>query len=170
MMGAVAEVIKRFAEWSEPRDGVVDNPFRLACALETPASEAEISDAWMSEAVPSELLDLWLACRQARLFEDIDYGQWGLMLLSPSASAERTRLERKERPDDLRRDDVVIGEFLGDQDVLVLAPSEGGQSRVLVALPLDGRSDWYPVASGIANFLDEYLASRGDKYWEQRRA
>jgi len=35
----------------------------------------------------------------------------------------------------------VIGEFLGDQELLVLAPSEIDRGHVLVALPLDDRTD-----------------------------
>jgi hypothetical protein len=63
--------------------------------------------------VPSDALDLWAACRQARLFQDVDYGQWGLALLAPSASETRTAQARVARPADLRPDDVVLGEFLG---------------------------------------------------------
>jgi hypothetical protein len=168
-MSAVSKALRKFAEWSEPRDGVGDSPFRLACTLGSPASNAEIRSAWALGEVPPELVELWLTCKQARLFEDVDYGQWGLLLLSPSASAERTRLEYKERPGEFWRDDIVLGEFLGDQELLLLAPSESDQSRLLVALPLDGRTDWYPVATSIAAFLESYLASHGDKYWEERQ-
>jgi hypothetical protein len=55
----------------------------------------------------------------------------------------------------------VIGEFLGDLALLVLAPSEPGDRRVLVALPLDDRHDWYPVASSLAQFLENYLQLDG---------
>jgi hypothetical protein len=100
------------------------------------------------------------------LFEDVDYGQWGLVLLSPTASARRTAEQRARRPDAYRSDDVVIGEFLGDLELLVMAPSEAGNRRILVALSLDDRHDWYPAGSSLAQFLEKYLRSHGDKYWE----
>lgn len=71
-----------------------------------------------------------------------------------------------QRPDAYRTDDFVIGEFLGDLDLLIMAPSEAGDRKVLVALPLDDRRDWYPAASSLAEFLEKYLQSSGMKYWE----
>jgi hypothetical protein len=118
--------------------------------------------------VPDEVTDLWSATRAARLFEDADYGQWGLILLDPQASRQRTEAERAERPQDMRDDDIVVGEFLGDQELLVFAPSEGGLRRVLIALPLDARTEWFGVASDLAQFLVSYFDARGDKYWEVR--
>jgi hypothetical protein len=88
------------------------------------------------------------------------------VLLSPAESARRTAAVRAERPDDLRDDDVVIGEFLGDQELVVFAPSQRGERRVLIALPLDRRDDWYGAASGLAEFLTRYRESEGEKYWE----
>ncbi len=167
-MTTVAEALHGFLDWLEPRDGIGDNPFRLACRLDPPASAEEVQTAWQDREVPIELSELWLTCRQARLFEDVDYGQWGLSLLPPATSAERTAFERQQRPDDVRPDDIVVGEFLGDQELLLLSPSEEDSRRVLVALPLDGRDDWYPAAGGLAEFLQQYLAHVGAKYWEQR--
>lgn len=165
-MTTVAEALSGFHDWHEPRDGIGDNPFRLACTLDPPASSEELRSAWPGQKLPDELVELWQTCRQARLFEDIDYGQWGLWILSPAASAERTARERDERPDDITPDDFVVGEFLGDQELLTFAPSEDGTRRVLVALPIDSREDWYPAAHSLADFLDQYLAHVGGKYWE----
>jgi hypothetical protein len=75
--------------------------------------------------------------------------------------------EHAARPADLRPDDVVLGEFLGDQELLVLGPSEAGQRRILVVLPLDGRDDWLGAAQDLGGFLDRYIDHAGDKYWER---
>jgi hypothetical protein len=103
------------------------------------------------------------------LFEDADYGQWGLVLLDPGSSRTRTELGRTTRPREFRADDVIVGEFIGDQELLVLAPFEEGLRRVLIALPLDERSDWSGAATSLAEFLDRYLKASGEKYWEARK-
>jgi hypothetical protein len=166
MAADVAEVLARFRAYEEPSDGIGDNPFRLACSLSKPATDDEIRSAWPDARMPAELVEAWSVSRESRLFEDVDYGQWGLVLLSPTASAHRTAEQRAERPDDYRPDDVVIGEFLGDLELLVMAPSEAGNRRILVALPLYDRPAWYAAASSLAQFLEKYLAAHGDKYWE----
>lgn len=145
-----------------------DSPFRLVSSISGPAAPGEVATAWRGRIVPGEVIDLWSATRAARLFEDEDYGQWGLLLLEPQASRQRTEAERSERPQDFRDDDIVIGEFLGDQELLVLAPSEVGLRRVLIALPLDARAEWFGVASDLALFLLSYFDARGEKYWEVR--
>ena len=63
---------------------------------------------------------------------------------------------------DFEATDAVVGEFLGDTDVLVLEVNGG----VLVALPLDPRTDWPRVASTLSEFLTPYLQAAGEKYWE----
>ena len=100
--------------------------------MDEPASEQEIASAWPTHTPPRELVEAWRTCRRARLFEDVDFGQWGLVLLSPRESTQRTAEELARRPDVFLDSDVVAGEFLGDQDLLVFADSEACDSRVLV--------------------------------------
>jgi hypothetical protein len=162
-MSRVRNLLAAFREFAEPRDGIGNSPFRLACTLDGPATESQILSAWETKAVPEDLLELWRTCREARLFEDVDYGQWGLRVLSPEESAQRTAAERAARPADVGPDDVVFAEFLGDQELLVRTTGDEG---ILVALPLDPRSDWYTAGHDIETFLERYLASFGEKYWE----
>src|SRR5882762_1022582 len=124
MAADVVDALDGFRSYTEARDGLGDSPFKLACSLDAPASDAEIASAWPARELPSDVLEAWSISRESRLFEDVDYGQWGLVLLSPAAAARRTADERFQRADAYRADDVVIGEFLGDQEFLVLAPSE----------------------------------------------
>jgi hypothetical protein len=166
MTADVTEVLASFSSYAKPRDGLGDNPFKLGCSLSRPATVEEIRLAWPALPLPAELIEAWSVSRESRLFEDVDYGQWGLVLLSPAASAERTAELRAKRAGAYRSDDVVIGEFLGDLELLVMAPSEAGDRRILIALPLDDRRAWYPAASSLAQFLRRYLGSHGGKYWE----
>jgi hypothetical protein len=107
-------------------EGSTSTPFKLVSTLSERAVADEVEQAWGGRDLPSDAVDPWAACREARLFEDVDYGQWGLALLAPSASAARTAQEREARPSEFGPDDIVLGEFLGDQELLVLAPSEKG--------------------------------------------
>jgi hypothetical protein len=98
---------------------------------------------------------------------DIDYGQWGLHILSPRACAARTAEEQAARTGDFDPCDLIVGEFLGDQDLLVMHPQTNGSAmQVLVALPLYGRPDWFNVGSSLEEFLRQYLVEVGEKFWE----
>ena len=87
-------------------------PLRLRITVGDPALSSEIDFVTRRGHVPDEVVDMWRVSRETRLFEDVDYGQWGLVLLSPKAALERTAWERKIRPDELLMNDFVIGEFL----------------------------------------------------------
>jgi hypothetical protein len=141
MAADVVQALNDFRACAEPRDGCEDSPFKLGCSLSGSVTNEEIASAWPGTALPEELVQAWWVSRESRLFEDVDYGQWGLILMSPAASAIRTAEQRAQRPSAYRPDDVVMGEFLGDLELLVMAPSEVGDRRILIALPLDERQD-----------------------------
>lgn len=159
------DAVERFRR--EPDAGNTDGPFTLRSSVSEPATSAAVATAWRGRVVPDEVQELWRVARSARLFEDVDYGQWGLELLDPVASKRRTDEARAARPDEHRAEDIVIGRFIGDLELLVYAPSEPGSRRVLVALPLDPRAEWWGVAENLADFLVTYFDADGDKYWER---
>jgi len=117
-MTQIASVRSRFHDERSPSGEQAGNPFRLVSRLSGPAMPSEIEAAWGGSKVPTEIVEMWLVCRDARLFEDIDYGQWGLAILDPETSAARSAHERAVRPSEFRSDDIVVGEFLGDQELL----------------------------------------------------
>lgn len=160
-MPTLSEVFAALTSWEQPPGG--DNPFKLSCRVDPGASADEIASASESE----DLRELWSTSRESWLFEDAEYGQWGLHLLRPAESAARTSAERAQRSDDLRPDDVVLGEFLGDAELLVYAPSEVGGRRYLIALPLDPREDWYAAGASAVEVLERLRDANGDKYWER---
>ncbi len=162
MANDIPDVLTSFDAFAELRDGVGSNPFKLVCTRTAPASLEEIEACW-SDGLSVELRQLWLTSRTARLFEDIEYGQWGLALLSPEEAAARTLEFRTARSHDAMPADIVCGEFLGDSDLLILS---GDGDGILVALPLDPRSDWYHPAPTLWSFLAKYREALGEKYWE----
>jgi len=163
-MSRVRDALTRFR--LAPNTAPTGNPFRLVSSVSPSATAIEVEAAWGPREMPDDVTNLWSACRSARLFEDADFGQWGLVLLDPQASRARTEAERLARQTDFRDGDVVVGEFLGDQELLVVAPSESGVRRVLIALPLDPRDDWFGAAPDLARFLEAYFDAGGNKYWE----
>ncbi len=156
----MADALHRYLSETHPV-----SPLLLRSTLKAAAEPGEIAVAWDVQDLPEDLIEFWLVARSARLFEDVTYGQWGLVLLDPDASARRSRAERANRPTDFSDRDIVIAEFLGDSDLLVYA--RGDQPpRILVGLPLDERDLWYGAADSLREFLDRFADAQGEKFWE----
>src|SRR5690606_20718304 len=78
---AIAVVVEQLRRDSGRTLEVAGNPFALQHAVDVDASTEEIRDAWPDhESLPPDIIELWTAARSARLFADVDYGQWGLDL------------------------------------------------------------------------------------------
>ena len=138
-------------------------PFPLSCAIgASPASGQPGID------VPAPLAEFWRFAGTARLFEDTAYGQWGLVLFSPEEATERTRAFRRERLLDYVSGDLIIGEFLGDSDLLLIRcdDEDDDYGHLLAALPIDTRENWFHAAGDFEVFLDKYEKAEGAKYWE----
>ncbi len=140
-------------------------PLRLASSLEGPASDEEI-DAAGIDGVPDELRALWRRCRTARLYGDVDYGQWGMVLLSPARCRELTQQYREISERDAAPGDLVVCEFLGDWERAIYARDAVGEPRVLIADPLECRADWSVAGPSLVALLQGFLVAAGDKYWE----
>lgn len=171
-MSAMTEVLSLYRTGGcppmEAPEGV-----RFESTLAAAATDDEIRTAWgdrvFTDRPLMETAELWREAREAYLFRDVTYGQWGLHLLPPAVAAELTHAEQGFRPDEHRPDDIVLGEFLGDTDLLVLAPSEPDPARrLLVAMPIDPRAEWYAVGPGLADFLRQLCTAGGEKFWEDR--
>lgn len=120
------------------------------------------------EPIPDDLREFWGAFSSSNLFEDVNYGQWGLEIFDYETSSQRTRELSLERPEDVARGDRVIGRFIGDLDLLVIRcdPRESDFGDVIVALGDGERKEWYRTASSLSSFLEEYASYDGQKYWE----
>jgi len=139
------------------------SPFRHGCRLAGPAEPAEIAEVWTVHARRAELERLWAETREAELYLDLDYGQWGLRLLSPQRLLERTRMSREGyHASEYREHDLCFAEFVGDSELLVLT----ADGTVLVALPLDGREDWPVAGDSIPDFLHRYRDADSALFWD----
>lgn len=162
----MSKLMDGFRRWAFVPDPADSDALELACEVAGPASVEEVREAWAGRDLPAEVAELWADSREAELFRDVNYGQWGLRILAPLASVEALEFQKRERPSDFASGDVVIGEFLGDLELLVYAPSEEGERRILVALEIDSRDEWYGVGASLEEFFKNYLQAQGDKFWE----
>jgi hypothetical protein len=141
-------------------------PMTFVCSLaDRPATKSEMSI--LPAGCPPELREFWSEVATARLFEDKEYGQWGLEILDPIKSVEATERFQRERQRESVYGDLVVGQFLGDSDVLIVRcdPNCTDFGNALIALPLDPRVDWDVVGISFGAFLERYVTSGGEKFW-----
>ncbi|MBN9388290.1 MAG: SMI1/KNR4 family protein [Chloroflexi bacterium] len=118
--------------------------------------------------LPPDLTRLWNRTAGLVLFQDITYGQWGLVLWTPDQVLIRHKEKLALHSEEFRPGDLIIGEFLGDTDLLVIRadPNATDFGSILIALPIDKRPDWYNPARSLNDFLEKFLESKGEKFWE----
>ena len=169
MKNSMQELIDRLANLSGHRarptysDGIC--PFQLITTVSRKDEEAR---AVSMRYVPDDVRAVWSEFDELKLFEDDKHGQWGLEIFNESEARLATEELIKTRANDFSSGDLVVGEFLGDSDLLIVRtnPSELDYGTVLVALPLDTRSEWYRPATTLAKFMAKYLDVEGEKFWE----
>jgi hypothetical protein len=175
-MGKVQSIVERLkAEWSSPRTATHagrEVPVPLMCSFRQPASEENLNSVAVEIVVPPSLLDFWRTSDGAVLFEDNEYGQWGLRLLSASAALSKTSTYATDRPTDYQPGDLVLGEFLGDSDLLIVRcdPALDSYGSIVIALPLDERADWDAASPNLETFLASYASTHGEKFWRRGAA
>lgn len=117
--------------------------------------------------VPIEFVEFYKLANGAYLFEDIVYGQWGLQLLDAFLIQEKTR-DFIEGNSDYLKGDLIVGEFLGDSDLLLLRtdPSKNDYGFMVIVTPLDSRNNWNYLELNFYSFITEYVSELGQKFWE----
>jgi len=144
-------------------------PLPLRCAVAPPRSyDRTAIESDLHVTLPEDLTILWERTSELRLFEDIRYGQWGLVIWGPAETVRMHPEEIRGWEEDWREGDLLVGRFLGDADRMVVrcnadAPDFGS---VLIRMPIDPRKDWPHVGSSLREFLGTHLARGGDKFWE----
>jgi hypothetical protein len=118
-------------------------------------------------SLPNDLQELWQKCNGLRLFEDKTYGQSGLIIWSPQKVAEQQKVLRRNS-DEFQDGDLVIGEFLGDSDLLVVRCEQNSNDfgKIIIALAIDHQADWYYLPYLLPEFLQKLVNSQGEKFWE----
>lgn len=88
---------------------------------------------------------------------------------SPDKVRLLTEKFRAQRAREYAAGDLVVGEFLGDSDLLIVRcdPAAADYGKIIVALPLDPRGDWYEVAESLGKFFEKYERAHGARFWEE---
>lgn len=117
-------------------------------------------------SLPDDLQELWQKCNGLRLFEDKTYGQSGLIIWSPQKVVEKQKTLRRNS-DEFQDGDLIIGEFLGDSDLLVVRCDQNFSDfgKVIISLPIDHRSDWDYLPYLLPEFIQKFINSQGEKFW-----
>jgi hypothetical protein len=156
--------------------GIVDStdesilmPMQCQVLPPQPWDKKTLEDS-LSITLPLTIINLWNQTSGLRLFEDITYGQWGLILWSPNQIIAEQEKRIAQRKEDFRPGDLVIGEFLGDADLLVLRCDETSPDfgNIIIALPLDSREEWDIAGLTLESFLNQLIVANGDKFWENQ--
>lgn len=120
--------------------------------------------------IPNDLQIWWENVSNAVLFKDVLYGQWGLNIVSIEMSKILSERQINNFPMDFYDSDVIIGEFYGDLELLFVNCKEGNDfGKVYVALEIDHRKDWPCVANNFTEFIQNYINTKGDKFWTTRK-
>ena len=117
--------------------------------------------------MPEDLQELWQKSNGLRLFEDKAYGHSGLTIWPPQKVLEQQQILRRDS-DEFQSGDLIIGEFLGDSDLLVVRCDQNSDDfgQLIISLPIDHRSDWYYLPYLLPEFLQKIINSQGEKFWE----
>lgn len=114
-------------------------------------------DSAVGVRIPQDLVDLWRRAGAIRLGKRVR--------LFPAARAvEATVEQRQARPYEVRADDIVIGELLGEPKLLLLRCGGTDLERgsvVLMDPALEGRA-WRTVGPNLRTFLRTCVAAGGD--------
>lgn len=118
--------------------------------------------------LPADLEALWGSIDSAVLFEDVTYGQWGLRLLDHTSALAATKNLSTSNRKNFVVGDLVVGEFLGDSDLVIVRTDKSASDfgHVIISDPIDRRADWYSPANNFRSFLLTYVDAEGSKFWE----
>lgn len=164
-MTDIRTVVDRIKSLSSPQAKVISGlEIQFISSLGKPADMTKIEHLHLE--VPQDLLDLWSTSDKTALWQDVSYGQWGLIIHDPIWCERETRYFRSVYTNDIRNDELIIGEFLGDQEKVVISCSSEDFGTIRILRPLDPRKVWPVVASSLTEFLHRFLDTEGAKYWE----
>lgn len=160
-------------DWSAPKKpNYCNNSFELSCVFNNKGMEVELKKLILElgfENIPIEYLNFIQETDGAKLFYDKIYGQAGMYLYETDIIYKKNlEWHNSYMKQDLLPTDLIIGEFFGDNDLVVLRCDNrfDDYGYIIISLPLDERKDWYFTNDNFESFLVKFCNNEGVKYWE----
>jgi hypothetical protein len=144
-------------------ESIIESTFKLQNLIDF--SHREIANPFKFE-LPDDLLLWWSKVEKAKLFLDIDHAQWGLQIFSAENSFIKTNEYLIDRIEDARANDVIIGSFYGDSELLLLSCNFDDYGCTYIVDSYYGRNDWDKASSSFYEFISYYISQEGEKYWQ----
>ena len=152
-------------QWSVPAHIIeIDEDPKFACFFTDGQKELPVDYPYN---VPEDVKAFWSESASAFLFKDVDYGQWGLEVLSPADSILYTEKEKQNRYDTYKPGELIIGRFKGDADLLIVSCDDDEYGNIRIGLPIDPYPEWPIVGKNFREFLEKYVELKGAKFWER---
>ena len=129
------QFLRPYEQWAEAErkyGGYQCEGTLVRCELKRSTDARGLQESWPSP-LPNALEEFWTTYEGGTLFLDVEYGQWGLDLLSPAESARETIHFHKTQAWRVGLRDIVVGKFRGDTELLIV----DHEGRTGVSLPLD---------------------------------
>lgn len=127
----------------------------LTCSLGSGLNDTDIP-----VNAAGQLREFWRHTSGGRLLADEQFGICGLTLHNPTEAKQRSH-DRAYYGYEVSESDWVLGEFVGDTDMLIIDADDA----VLISAGSYPRSDWYRFESPSA-VLSKYVETTAEKYWE----
>ncbi|BBX83736.1 hypothetical protein [Mycolicibacterium aubagnense] len=150
------EFLENYRDASVPAPEL--NGVILTCRL---VAGISITSGDLPQDASTQLRALWSRTSGGPLLVDEQFGICGLMLYSPEESRNRAT-DRVEAGYEISAGDWVLGEFVGDTDMLVI----DADGAVLISTGSYPRDNWYWFES-LSDMLSRYVAEHAEKYWER---
>jgi hypothetical protein len=121
--------------------------------------------------IPEDLYTLWDQCSGLFLYEEACCRQRGLVIVSPFDAVMKTRKYLQERADDAKPGDLILGEFWGDQRLVLFRCDKDADDygAIMIVAEKDERAKWYVPERSLDAFLVHYMDARGEDYWDAHR-
>jgi hypothetical protein len=148
----------------------LSKPWVYVCEAAPPVQwDRQSIESALAVRLPRQVIDLWTEAGGVKLYVEKNNGQWGLVVWSGTEVVPgNRRYKRIYRSDDFRPGDLLIGEFRGDSDLVLLRCDEAANDygRVVIIDPLERREAWKIAANSLGGFLRKWCKTKGEKYWE----
>jgi hypothetical protein len=138
---------------------VEGHPYLAVTRADPPVESSEVELIWGDRHVPPQLIELWstVASRVYLLYSE---GSDGLVIYDPATSLAETRALENDywiEDDRYHDDDVIAGDFQGDDRRLIFSPGDGW----LIYSAIETRDRWLRLGDSLDQFLIAFRDADG---------